>query len=541
MYIIFNKDGSVKESQLNDYINQYSDGVNTIDIAIEGSSFDNYTGSVSYTFSNGDTATDSGTPINYIQTSSGVYTGWRFTLHSAYTQYEGELKATFIGITNSSNPVTLFSYPVTMTVNATSTARQVELTWEQFKSLEQAQADYQLQYSSTNVRGYASYDKAKEDLANLAVGQKVLANTKSLLGIPASELYEVIGDDDGNKGLINSTIGYKGLSNYYVWKFDSGTSETQSIYTGFVSRFYDTDGNARVLFGTDQVTDGYGFFANVLDASGNYSGAISLGAKTYKFAYDSLVDVFSSDGNTTAIKSPMGSASVELANGDATIKATNTTLKANKLILKSTDDYEWVTFNGIAATFSADVNLNGATGITYVFLRGGEITATPSFDYSIANKSYVDKTAEAQATEKANALQVTLQAEIDAINASQNFVATFATHQDLVNIDMSKLDYSDCVLILKDEDHNDQSTVYRYKGGSGGVLDMFEFVGELGDYYTKHEIDKKVSALNASITSAKTECKAYADTEVGKAKDALRYFYLDEEGYLCLDYDKITA
>ena len=538
MYIIFSKNNSIIESQLNDYINKGSDGVNFLDIVLYDNLNDRYCSPDEYTLTGAFLLPDGSTSLNAtgvlnnsITTSLGTFEGYRFYFYEAFTQQSGDLKFSVVA---SFTDKTYVSHTQIFNVNDSAIYKNSTITWEEYENLMKTIADYQLQYSSTNVRGYASYDEAKEDLANLAVGQKVLVNTKSLQANPANELYEVIGDDEGNKALMPSTIGYKGLSNYYVWKFDSGTSETQSIYTGFVSRFYDTDGNARVLFGTDQVTDGYGFFANVLDASGNYSGAISLGAKNYKFAYDSAVDVFSSDGNTTAIKSPMGNASVELTNADSKVYGTNVYI-GTKEAEESTD-----TSAGVLNLMNA-IKLQGNAGLTInawgdTQIKGGywhfktlvyfdqpiHCDNAPSADNQLANKSYVDKTADSKAAEYANIeksraeyYEGYLQDQVDAINKSQNFVATFATHQDLVNIDMSKLDYSDCVLILKDEDHNDQSTVYRYKGGSGGVLDMFEFVGELGDYYTKAQI-------NDMFTND-------------------QHIYVSEDGFVCVDYDKLPV
>ena len=187
MYIILNQDGSVKESQLSDYINQYSDGVNFIDIAVVGKTPSAYTASVLYTFSNEETETDSADGTITIETSDGTYEGWRFILWDAMTQYDGDLLASFVG--TNSDGTQLFSYPVTMTINKTSSVKRTNITWEEYKSLKASQADYQLQYSSTNVRGYGENIAAyKNDFKNLPDGTLSLVydeNQKSL------EVYKV--------------------------------------------------------------------------------------------------------------------------------------------------------------------------------------------------------------------------------------------------------------------------------------------------------------------------------------------------------------
>ena len=363
---------------------------------------------------------------------------------------------------------------------------------------------YQLQYSSTNVRGYTTIDKAKADLENLATSQKVLVRAEN--GIEVYNVKTIATEEGTTKGFTLLPVAVEANRPYFVYTKAnySPSKEVQSVGTGLVSYFYDEDNKERVVYGTDNVTDGYGFFANVLDASGNYSGAISLGAKTYKFAYDNLVDVFSSDGNTTAIKSPMGSASVELANGDATIKANNT-----KIELPATGS----TF-AVGSNFTISKSLTHVAGLAEfkngaaLFYSGvqfysvAEVFSSPSTYFGIANKSYVDSTAEAQATEKANAEQSRaqdvenyLQTQINAINASQNFVATVSSEADLANIDTSKLEKGvDCVLVLKStkSGHIDQSVVYQW-----GTDKAWVFVGELGDYYTKAEIQKQHSQMTA--------------------------------------------
>jgi hypothetical protein len=411
---------------------------------------------------------------------------------------------------------------------------------------------YQLQYSSTNVRGYYG-DLRPDDLASLASGQLFLISQSQYLPEDI-ELYKARGDG-GMDGPMN--VALVGNRPYFVYTKEnySPSKKVQSVGTGLVSYFYDENNKERVVYGTDGVADGYGFFVNVLDANANYSGAISFGAKTYKFAYDNLVDVFSSDGNTTAIKSPMGSASVSLTNGAANVygysvyigpesKGTSGDIQIGSAIK--------MTSGGAVVRLSAMGNMTIDATLLYIysptsFSEAPSYGKGPTDENHLTNKRYVDATASARATEKANAEQERaeyqegyLQSQINAINASQNFVATFATHAELANIDISSLDKSDCVLILKDEDHQDQSTVYRYIGGSsGGVLDWFEFIGELGDYYTKAHVDAEFAKTNGNVAYYRSQTESYAKkvdaytnstddkiAELGKVVDTAKDAYL---------------
>ena len=511
MYIIFSKNNSIIESQLNDYINKGSDGVNFLDIVLYDNLNDRYCSPDEYTLTGAFLLPDGSTSLNAtgvlnnsITTSLGTFEGYRFYFYEAFTQQSGDLKFSVVA---SFTDKTYVSHTQIFNVNDSAIYKNSTITWEEYENLMKTIADYQLQYSSTNVRGYASYDKAKEDLANLATSQKVLVRTEN-----GAEVYNVkttATDTGTSKELHLLPVAVEANRPYFVYTKGnySPKGETQYVDTGLCVDFVNSD-DTSVKYGTNPSE----FYAYVLDASGNYSGAISLGAKVYEFNNAQGVKFLEMDDSATYLRSYNGTTEIKMASGE-------TTIQGNKLTIRNSDN-ELVTFGDNVAKFNADIEASIAL-ISQGMFTYAEVEKEPDIGTSVTNKSYVDKTAEAQATEKANIekqraeyYEGYLQDQVDAINKSQNFVATFATHQDLVNIDMSKLDYSDCVLILKDEDHNDQSTVYRYKGGSGGVLDMFEFVGELGDYYTKAQI-------NTMHTEMETTCKAYSDTASANAVKAV--------------------
>ena len=158
------------------------------------------------------------------------------------------------------------------------------------------------------------------------------------------------------------------------------------------------------------------------------------------------------------------------------------------------------------------VNINAGTSDTY-FGKPVTLGSASKADYSvtassdgktIANKEYVDSSS--------SSVQSKLQEEIDAINASQNFVATYASKADMPTPPVSGLEEKDCVLVLKDEDHKDQAYVYKYN--SAGWVE----VGPLGDYYTKAEIKDMhagiETAYKAYSDASKTEAETYASNAV---------------------------
>lgn len=190
MYIIFNKDGSVSESQLTDYINQHSDGVNFIDVSIVGKSVDEYTADGNFKLPNNDVVSLTGSFTNKIKTSTGVYEGYRITLSSVVTEYQGDV-ALSIQVFNS-DKTTLFTYPVTLYVNETTGRGGEPITQDQYEALRAMMADYQLQYARSNMRSYDTLAEANADLPNLSNGQMILA--KETADSETSSVFQKVGD-----------------------------------------------------------------------------------------------------------------------------------------------------------------------------------------------------------------------------------------------------------------------------------------------------------------------------------------------------------
>lgn len=190
MYIIFNKDGSVSESQLTDYINQHSDGVNFIDISIVGKSVDEYTADGNFKLPNNEVVSITGSFTNKIKTSTGIYEGYRITLSAVVTEYQGDV-ALSIQVFNS-DKTTLFTYPVTLYVNETTGRGGDPITQDQYEALRAMMADYQLQYARSNMRSYDTLAEATEDLPNLSNGQMILA--KETADSETSSVFQKVGD-----------------------------------------------------------------------------------------------------------------------------------------------------------------------------------------------------------------------------------------------------------------------------------------------------------------------------------------------------------
>lgn len=168
MKIIFKKDGSIYYSQLDEYINQNSTGVNTIFVTIMDRDVETYSCSANFALPNGVTNKTSGV---YAQdTIDGkTYNGYQITLTSAQTAYNGNLKVSIELYDNTQNR--LWSYPVSLVVNPTMQEPSSTITNEEYNALLSTLSQYQLAFIDHNMRSYTSFEQATADIDKLTENQ----------------------------------------------------------------------------------------------------------------------------------------------------------------------------------------------------------------------------------------------------------------------------------------------------------------------------------------------------------------------------------
>ena len=138
-------------------------------------------------------------------------------------------------------------------------------------------------------------------------------------------------------------------------------------------------------------------------------------------------------------------------------------------------------------------SLNRAKGSGEKSLEAWFTANGSSEKFYLAQRGEVEAEAEARKEADTN-----LQSQIDAINQSQNFVATVATYSDLLTYDTTKLQDGDCILVLRDGTHSNSPYVYKWVTGKG-----FAPVGEVGDSYTKAQSDGRYVAKDSTAASYK--------------------------------------
>ena len=90
-----------------------------------------------------------------------------------------------------------------------------------------------------------------------------------------------------------------------------------------------------------------------------------------------------------------------------------------------------------------------------------------------------------------------LQEQIDDLKNSPDVVDIVPTYAALQAYDTSKLGDNDIVRVLQDEQHDGQSTYYRWNA----TTQAWVYIGTVGDYYTKGQVDDLLDDKQDTLTA----------------------------------------
>ena len=115
MYILFNKDGSIFDTNISEYVMQGSNLVNVIYVAFVDSEYLDWSASGNFTLPDESNSVLVGVSTTFLY--KGVnYTGWKITLTNNETKYDGVLN---VSINLIKNEQTLYTYLFNITINET--------------------------------------------------------------------------------------------------------------------------------------------------------------------------------------------------------------------------------------------------------------------------------------------------------------------------------------------------------------------------------------------------------------------------------------
>lgn len=108
----------------------------------------------------------------------------------------------------------------------------------------------------------------------------------------------------------------------------------------------------------------------------------------------------------------------------------------------------------------------------------------------------------------------TVEDEVEELKNNPDVFDIVDTYADLQNYDTSTITDKDIIRVLQDENHDGASTYYRWKASTSS----FDYIGEVGDYYTKAQTD---ALLDTKADKATTYTKTEVDTALATKQDKL--------------------
>lgn len=155
MYIIYNRDGSIKKVKLTDFINKGSDGINTIKVAIDDFDLTGVTAHVQWTLPNGETVgpliLQRGEPFDD-DTGDHYEHCFVVSIDEPETLFEGLLKGSLVLIDAQTR--ILYTYPIKLVINPSTfvPSSSTNITTEQYAALvEYIETNYVKSYSQEQI------------------------------------------------------------------------------------------------------------------------------------------------------------------------------------------------------------------------------------------------------------------------------------------------------------------------------------------------------------------------------------------------------
>ena len=173
MYLIRNKDGSIRKAYTEEYIQQGSNNVNYMDFAIVGLDNAVWTADCLFELPNGEIVQLASVQKQFI-VDNEVFDGYRVYFSSAVLAYAGLLKV--VARNYDASGRILYTYPFTQIVNATTldSTFDAPITIAQYNSFMALLSTYLNAYDTHLIRKYPSLEEATKDIDKLTSTEHVL-------------------------------------------------------------------------------------------------------------------------------------------------------------------------------------------------------------------------------------------------------------------------------------------------------------------------------------------------------------------------------
>lgn len=156
MYLIYNHDGSIKLTNLNEVITQGST-TTEIFVAIDGFNIATHEAIATYILPNKSESAGNGVAIEDVEVLNGVYDGWVFSLTQDETYYYGKLLMS-VKVYRTGTSEVLFTIPIELTINKSGfVASETSITITQYTNLISQLSTYITNGGTEEITGYKTF------------------------------------------------------------------------------------------------------------------------------------------------------------------------------------------------------------------------------------------------------------------------------------------------------------------------------------------------------------------------------------------------
>lgn len=173
MYLIRNKDGSIRKAHTEEYIQQGSNNVNFMDFAIVGLDNTEWSADCVFELPNGEIVQLASVQKQFI-VDDEVFDGYRVYLSSAVLAYSGKLK--IVGRNYDASGKVLYTYPFTQMVNTTAleSTYDAPITIAQYNSFMALLSTYLNAFDTHLIRKYPTLADANADIDKITATEHIL-------------------------------------------------------------------------------------------------------------------------------------------------------------------------------------------------------------------------------------------------------------------------------------------------------------------------------------------------------------------------------
>lgn len=173
MYLIRNKDGSIRKAHTEEYIQQGSNNVNYMDFAIMDLDNTEWSADCVFELPNGEIVQLASVQKQFI-VDDEVFDGYRVYLSSAVLAYPGKLK--IVGRNYDASGKVLYTYPFTQMVNTTAleSSYDAPITIAQYNSFMALLSTYLNAFDTHLIRKYPTLASANADIDKITATEHIL-------------------------------------------------------------------------------------------------------------------------------------------------------------------------------------------------------------------------------------------------------------------------------------------------------------------------------------------------------------------------------